>query len=190
MALGGPRLGTQKQRSLAFDASERQGDHMPQQDYLISKAFGRGHLRSNEELSNRELNTRMKQQKLVKPVAGVAGQVVPGAGSLASTMDAERKFRIGRNARKAEARQIQQHEQRKRVTAAGTGAGVAIAATGLGGLKNAVKTRSVKGPFKFGIGAGLAGGSAYIGHREGKKKAKIEEGVWNRMLTKNPGGRE
>jgi len=174
---------------------------MSHQDYLISKAlrsmtprpvdkaFGRERIRSNEELTNAELNRRMKQQKVLKPVAGVAGQVVPGGASLAGTWDAERKFRIGRNAQKAEAREIQRREQHQRVAGAGVGAGVALSTTGIG-RKKAGAARSIKGPLKFGVGAGLAGGSAYVSHLEGKKKTKVQEGVWNRVLARNPGGRE
>lgn len=163
---------------------------MSEQDYLVAKALrDQLHIARNEDLSNRDLDRRMRQQKGLKAAGHVAGLAVPGAGSLTATLDAERKFRINRNARQAEARKIQQHEQRQRVAAAGTGAGVAVAATGLGGVKRAFKTRSVKGPVKFGLGAGLAGSSALLSRQEGKRKAKVEEGIWGRMLERNPGGR-
>lgn len=159
---------------------------MSEQDYLVAKAL---RITRNEDLSNRDLDTRMKQAKGLKVAGNAAGLVVPGAGSLAATMDAERKFRIGRNARQAEARKIQQHEQRQRVAAAGTGAGLAVAATGLGGIKRAIKTRSVKAPAAFGAGAGLAGASAYFSHKENARKKKVEQSIWDRTLAKNPGGR-
>lgn len=168
---------------------------MSEQDYLVAKAVRLGgidkalRITRNEDLSNRDLDTRMKQAKGLKVAGSAAGLVVPGAGSLAATMDAERKFRIGRNAKQAEARQMQQHEQRQRVAAAGTGAGLAVAASGIGGLKRAVKHRTVKGPIKFGAGAALAGSAALIGRNEGQRKKKVEEGIWGRVLEKNPGGR-
>lgn len=163
---------------------------MSEADFLIAKAFGRVSpdlVRRHEDLSNRELDQRMRVP--VGQVAGAAGYAVPGAGNLAGVWGAEKKFRVTRNARKAEARSIQRSEQRQRYAAAGTGLGLGVAGSGLGGLKSSIKTRSVRKPARVGAGLGLAGGSALIGLREGKKKAKVEHRIWNRMLERDPEGR-
>lgn len=149
--------------------------------YLVSKA-----VRTNEELSNAELHRRMTQTKHARSAASAAGMVVPGAGELAAGWDAERKFRVMRNARAGEARALQRSQQRSRTSNVLVGVGAGTAIGGAGGLRRVLRPKAWKSPRKVGVGAGMTALGLGLNSREGRLRRKVENDIWDRTRARYP----
>ncbi len=159
---------------------------MSEQVFLVAKAR-----RTNASLTNEQLEHRLKTAGPATRILGVGAHFNPLAGGASDIIGSERAFRVQRGAKYSEARQMQNRSQRGQAGAlVATGGGI-LAGEAIRNPRNLNKPKLkelARNKKVLGGTAALVAGTGYS-KIQGRRKGKIEDKVWNRLVTTKPRSR-